>query len=597
MHEEHLIGLAIVITLSMSAQWISWRVKMPSILLLLVFGIMAGPVTGILHVDKLMGDLLFPVVSLSVGIILFEGGLSLRLADLKEIGGVVRNLNTISVLITWGITAIAGHVILGLDWGIAALLGAILVVTGPTVVIPLLTQIRPVPKVSSILRWEGIIIDPVGAILTVLVFEEIVAYDSHLITSILNLLLTTAIGFSFGWFGAKLLVEAFSRHWVPEYLQNPVVLMAIVGLLTLANMLQPESGLLVVTIMGIFMANQSRFDVVHIIEFKENLQVLLISALFILLGARLEFEPFSQLGLGVVGFILVLMFLARPLAIFVASIGSDLTWREKLFLTWMAPRGIVAAAVASIFALELAQTGHEGAELLVPITFSVIISTVLIYSLTAGWVAKWLGLVQEDPQGVIFIGAHPWARRIAQVIHDLDIKVILIDTNRNNIRRAETEGLEAYHGSILNDTLIEDIDLNGIGNMIAITPNDEVNSLASLHFKDTISSIRTYQLPRQAASSAPTNVAMQLGGENLFGEKVTYDFLSQQFREDARLDVLEVDRAIPQNYEANGKVPLFVVSPEGKLKVWTANNPPVPQIGEKLVVVATAKSGEQEVVA
>ena len=595
MHEEHLIGIAIVISLSMSAQWLAWRIRMPSILLLLLFGIMAGPVTDILHVDELMGDLLFPVVSLSVGIILFEGGLSLRLADLKEIGGVVRNLNTISVLVTWGVTAVAGQVILGLDWGIAALLGAILVVTGPTVVIPLLTQIQPVPKVSSILRWEGIIIDPVGAILTVLVFEEIVAFDSQFTTPFVNLILTTIIGFSFGWIGAKLLVEAFSRHWVPEHLQNPVVLMAIIGLLTLANMLQPESGLLVVTIMGIFMANQNRFDVVHIIEFKENLQVLLISGLFILLGARLEFEPFSQLGFGVVAFIMILMFVARPLAILVASVGSDLNWREKLFLTWMAPRGIVAAAVASIFALELAEKGYEGAELLVPITFSVIISTVLIYSLTAGLVAKWLGLVQEDPQGVVFIGAHPWARRIAQSIHDLGIKVILIDTNRNNIRRAESEGLEAYHGSILNDSMIEDIDLNGIGNMIAMTPNDEVNSLASLHFKDVVGSIRTYQLPRQAASSAATSVAMQLGGENLFGEKVTYDYLAKQFSKDAVLDALEIDSTTPNNYEEKGVVPLFIVSPEGQLKVWTADNPPIPLIGEKLVVVATPQTVEQEV--
>lgn len=435
MHDDLLVGLAVVITLSISAQWLAWRTKLPSILLLLTFGISAGSFLEIVDTDKLMGDLLFPVVSLSVAIILFEGGLTLRLDDLPEIGRVIRNLITLGVIITWFISTIAARLFLDLDWSLALLLGAILVVTGPTVVIPLLNQIRPSGRASSILRWEGIIIDPVGAVLAVLVFEEIIVGDNQVLIAGWGLIKTVLIGGIIGWGSARLMIEAFSRYWVPDNLQNPVVLTTITAAFAASNTLQAESGLLTVTIMGILMANQKRFDVIHIVEFKENLQVLLISSLFILLGARLDLDALTHLGLGAIFFLLTIMFIARPISVWVSTYHSDLNWREKLFISWMAPRGIVAAAVASIFSLELADHGYEGAELLVPLTFSVIIGTVAIYGLTAGFLAKQLGLI-KDNQGVLIIGAHGWSRKIALALQNAGIRVKLVDTNSQNIEQA-----------------------------------------------------------------------------------------------------------------------------------------------------------------
>lgn len=590
MHNDLLVGLAIVITLSISAQWLAWRTKLPSILLLLTFGIIAGSFAHVVDTDELMGDLLFPVVSLSVAIILFEGGLTLRLDDLPEIGSVIRNLITVGVGITWLISTLAARLFLDLDWSIALLLGAILVVTGPTVVIPLLNQIRPSGRASSILRWEGIIIDPVGAVLAVLVFEEILIGDNQVLIAGWGLIKTVLIGGIIGWGSARLMIEAFSRYWVPDNLHNPVVLTVLTTAFAASNTLQAESGLLTVTIMGIIMANQKRFDVIHIVEFKENLQVLLISSLFILLGARLDLDALANLGLGAFFFLLTLLFLARPLSVWVSTYGSDLDWREKLFIAWMAPRGIVAAAVASIFALELSDHGYEGAESLVPLTFSVIIGTVIIYGLTAGLLANRLGLV-KDSQGVLIIGAHGWARKIALSLQNAGIRVILVDTNIQNIEKATVLGLEVHQGNILNEPVIDDINLSGIGKMLAMTPNDEVNSLASLHFKGILGEQSVFQLPRQNVSE-DTNVLFKLGGQNMFGTNITYEYLATRFNMGAALHTLSIDDM--KAYQENSDMiePLFTITDDRKLVLRRTNEPP--QVYEGYTVIGLIEGTDKD---
>ena len=408
-----LVGLASVIVLGIAAQWVAWRLRLASILVLLLFGIVAGPVTGALETDEVFGELLFPVVSLSVGIILFEGGLNLRFEDLRGHGAAVWNLVTVGAAVTWFVASLAAYLIFDLDVEMSLLLGAILVVTGPTVVNPLVRQIRPSARVASILRWEGILIDPIGAILAVLVFEEILSAEPGAAAVVASVIITAAVGLVFGIVGANIMIETFRRMWVPDHLHNPFSLMAVLGLFALSNTIQAESGLLTVTVMGITMANQRRFDIHEIIEFKETLQVLLISSLFILLGSRLNLDSLTDLGWRPALFVAALMLVARPLSVWASTRGTGLNLREMAFISWMAPRGIVAASVASIFSLELLSHQHEGAEVLIPITFSVIIVTVTVYSLTAGALANYLGLVERNPQGVLMVGAHQWARKIA----------------------------------------------------------------------------------------------------------------------------------------------------------------------------------------
>ena len=353
--QELLVSLTLIIVLGVVTQWFAWRIKTPAILLLLMVGIIAGPITNIIDVEHTLGELLFPLVSLSVALILFEGGLSLRWGDLKDVGDVVRNIISIGAGITWILSTFAAHFLLDLDWQISFLLGAILVVTGPTVVLPLLNQIRPTRRASSVLRWEGIVIDPVGAVLAVLVFEEILASeaDSGILNIAISIGLTLVIGIGIGWIGARFLTFAFSRFYAPDHLQNPITMLVVLGTFTLSNVIQAESGLLTATMMGIFMANQNDFDIDPITEFQENIQILLLSSLFILLAARLNLEDIEKLGVSVLVFVAALMFIVRPISVWVSSLGSDLNWREKLFISWLAPRGIVAAAVSSIFALDL----------------------------------------------------------------------------------------------------------------------------------------------------------------------------------------------------------------------------------------------------
>ncbi len=594
MSEDILFGIATIIVLGMVAQWLAWRLGLPSILVLLIFGFTAGPVTGLLHPDELLGDLLFPVVSAAVAIILFEGGMSLKLREVRgETGYVVLSLTTIGALVTWVISAAAAYLLLGFELPIALLLGAILVVTGPTVIIPLLRHVQAVGRISSIVKWEGIVNDPIGAILAVLVFEAIVArsVQSAATAVIISLVQTVVIGLILGGVGAGLLVLLLRRYWIPDHLQNGFALMFALGAFTASNMIQKESGLFTVTLMGIILANQRLASIRHIIEFKENLRVLLIASLFIILAARLRLEDLTHLGLGSIAFLAILILIARPASIFVSTLRSDLNWREKLFLAMMAPRGIVAAAVTSVFALELAEeAGYVQAELMVPEMFLVIIGTVAVYGLSAAPLGRWLKVAQPNPQGVMIVGAHRWARSIAGVLHAEGVKVLLVDTNRGNITTARLAGLPAHCASILSEYIVDELELGGLGRLLALTHNDEVNSLASLHFIETFGRAEVYQLtPRDTGHRRREIVSPPLRGRLLFGPQATYRYLEDRFNNGAVVKKTALTEQF--NYSAfqelyNGQaLPLFLINQDRELMIFTQDYQPTPRAGQVLISV------------
>ncbi len=468
MSEHFLLSLSSIIILGIGAQWLAWRLKLPSILLLLIFGFIAGPLTGFLNPNILIGDILLPIVSIAVAIILFEGGLSLKVKELPKIGGALIFLLTIGVTITGVITAIAAYTIIGLNWQISILLGAILVVTGPTVIGPLLRYIRPKRKVADILKWEGIVIDPIGALFALLVFEAILigGFKDASVTVLLVIGKTLLFGGIVGVSFAFLLIILIKKFWIPDFLQETVTLSLVVAAFVCSNFLQHESGLFATTLMGIVMANQKQVTVQHILEFKENLSVLIISFLFIILSARLDLSVFENLSYTSLLFLLVLIFIARPLAVFVSTIRSEFTIKERIFLSWMAPRGIVAAAVASIFALRLSENNIPQTEFIVPITFIVIVGTVALYGLTAAPLARYLKVAQSNPQGTLIIGAYPWVIELGKLLISKGFAVAVIDTNRDSIYNAKMAKIPAYHGSALSEELFENIDLDGIGKLI-----------------------------------------------------------------------------------------------------------------------------------
>ncbi|MCB0340216.1 MAG: sodium:proton antiporter, partial [Bdellovibrionales bacterium] len=387
---DPLLGITGIVILGVTAQWIAWRLRIPSILILLFFGFIVGPLYGFLNPTKLLGDLLHPVVSLSVAIILFEGGLGLKVRELEQVGRVVRNLITFGALINWALMTAAAYYLLDLRLEMSLLLGAILIVTGPTVVIPLLREIRPGKQLLSVLKWEGIVIDPVGAMVAVLTFEAILAGEAQSATSlaVFGVANTILVGSIIGFLGARILLFFLGRYAIPDHLQSPVTLMFVIATFTLSNNLQPESGLLTATVLGITLANQVKVNVRQIVEFKETLGILLISVVFVLLAAKLDLDNIHEIPRWqAVGFIAFLIFVARPISAYASTMRSELSRKERFFVACLAPRGIVAAAVASIFSYKLVELNHPGAEELVTLTFLVIFSTVIFYSITAPFIA------------------------------------------------------------------------------------------------------------------------------------------------------------------------------------------------------------------
>ncbi len=591
MSEHFLIGIASILVAGIGAQWLAWRLKWPSIVLLLGIGFVAGPVTQLIKPDEVLGPLLLPLVSISVAIILFEGGLGLRIYELKQIGKVVFNLVSLGVLVNGILIALSAQYILGLNLTISILLGVILVVTGPTVIIPLLRHVRPLGRVGSIIKWEGIVIDPIGAALAVLVYEYIIVGQNLSAGALLFFLKSILIGAGIGAVGAWFLLLLLRKYWIPDYLHGTVTLMLVVIVFILSNFFHHESGLFAVIAMGMVLGNQRKVEVQHIVSFKENLGVLIISTLFIILAARLNLKDLSVLDWRFAGFLAVLIFIARPLSVFLSTIKSGLSFQEKLFISWMAPRGIVAAAIVSIFAFELSEKGIAQAEYLVPVTFLVIIGTVVIYGMSSSWVAKKLGLAGGNPQGVLILGAHHWARLIARKLKEEDVKVIIIDSNAANIALAQEEGLEAYEENILNQDIEENIDLNGIGRLITLTANDEANSLAVLHFRDILGRSEVYQLyPGRKDQSKELIVPPSLRGRYLFTKYTNYENLTQRLVQQPKLKTVSVSEDLNEEsfHLKYGKdaIALFSISGKKGVKIFSAEEEFFVKKGDKLILLA-----------
>ncbi|MGM0666550.1 MAG: cation:proton antiporter [Bacteroidota bacterium] len=597
MSENILISLGLIVLLGFTAQWLSWKIKIPSILLLLIFGIIAGPLLGFINPDEMFGEVLIPFISFSVAIILFQGGLTLKLSEFKKIGRVVTLLISAGVIITWLTATMAAHWLFGLNIEIAILLGAVLTVTGPTVIVPLLRNIRPRHNVGNILKWEGILIDPIGALLAILVFELILignvdnAAPLILLNMLKTILMTTLIGGGL----ALLLTLLIKKYWIPDYLQEVAALAFVVTAFLISNYFQEESGLLATTIMGIVLANQNYVAIKNIKDFKANLTVLMIPVLFILLSARLSVSDIQLMNYKGAIFLVVLILIGRPLSVFVSTIKSDLSLKDKLFISWMAPRGIVAAAVSSVFALKLAEIEIAQVEYLVPLTFTVIIGTVLIYGITSPMAAKILKISQADPQGVIIAGAQEWALQIATILQEHDFSVVILDTNRYNTNKANMSGLNAYNESIISDRVIDKINLEGVGKLLALTSNDEVNSMGVLHFSEIFEKENLYQLPPATKEDEREFSPQHLRGRFLFGKNITYEHITKRTREGAAIKSTNItDKFSFEDFRkkhGESTIPLFLITGNRKLVPFTSEDKIMPDKGN--ILIALISAGEQ----
>jgi NhaP-type Na+/H+ or K+/H+ antiporter len=583
------LQIALLLSLGVLCQWLAWRMRLPAILPLLLTGLLLGPALGLLNPDAFLGDLLFPLISLGVAIILFEGSLTLRLSDIRHVTGIIRNLTSIGVLVTMSVMGAAAHFIVGLDWKLSLLFGALVSVTGPTVIMPMLRSIRPTERIANILRWEGILVDPIGAVLAVLIFELMLS--GHQAAWLMEFLKVIVLGTVWGVAGGVAMGQVLKRHLVPDYLENYAGLAFVLLVFTASNALGKESGLIAVTVMGLVMANMRDLDVGELLSFKEHLTVVLISMLFILLAARVNVDQVASIALPSLLVLAVALFLARPLAVALSGIGSSLSWREGMLLSWVAPRGIVAAAISALFALRL-EDEVENAGLIVPLTFVMIIGTVVVQSLTAGALARRLGLSSHGEQGVLITSSNKVALLLGEALMANDIKVLIADTRREGLHEARMKGMSTFYGSPLSEHADRYMDLTGYNWLWALSLNAEANAMVCARYRPEFGPKRVYSVQTAGPdeSDQREGLATGLRSNSLFGRDVTW----------TRLASLAGQGAVPKStslteaydFEAfnadQGRkaLNLFALDEKGRLRVFSPDHELEPGPGWTVVSLA-----------
>ncbi|MGQ3678394.1 MULTISPECIES: cation:proton antiporter [Tenacibaculum] len=507
-----MLELAGIIILGILAQWVAWRFKIPAILPLILIGLLVGPIAAEFFNDDgskwiepiwngekglFPGDGLYYFVSLSISIILFEGGLTLRRGEIKNIGPVITKLITLGSAITFFGGAIIAHYVFGLNWELSFLFSGLIIVTGPTVITPILRNIPLKKDVSAVLKWEGILIDPIGALVAVLVFEFISVGGGAGFTgtALLEFLKIILFGTTFGFTFAHALIFVINKKWVPHYLLNVVSLSTVLLVFVESELFAHESGLLAVVVMGMVLGNSKLKNLKEILYFKESLSVLLISILFILLSANIDYKELTLLyEWKTLLLFALIVFVIRPLAVFLSTSKSNLKTNEKLFISWVGPRGIVAAGIASLFGSKLLKQGIDGAEYITPLVFMVVLGTVLLNATTARLFSKLVGVFLERSNAIMIVGASDLARMIAKYLKENKRRVVLIDSNIENVEKAKEEGLESIEVNIYDDELTDNIELNDVGYLIAMTGSDSINKFVISNFSSIFGEQGAYRL-------------------------------------------------------------------------------------------------------
>lgn len=586
-----MVELAGIIILGIIAQWVAWRFKLPAILPLILIGLLVGPIATLYTEDggKLIepiwngkkglfpGEGLYYFVSLAISIILFEGGLTLKRAEIKNVGPVITKLITVGTVVTFFGAGVAAHYIFELTWQISFLFSALIIVTGPTVITPILRNIPLKKDVSAVLKWEGILIDPIGALVAVLVFEFISVGEGQAFTktALIEFGKILLFGTTFGFTFAHALGFVIKKNLVPHYLLNVVSLSVVLLVYVESDVFAHESGLLAVVVMGMVMGNMNLPNLKELLYFKESLSVLLISILFILLAANINISDLELIfNWNTAILFAVVVFVIRPLGVFLSSMGSDLKLNEKLFIGWVGPRGIVAAGIASLFGSKLLSKGEPGAEYITPLVFMIVLGTVLLNATTARFVAKIVGVFLKKSEGVLIIGASKVSRLIGNYLKKNNRHVVLIDNNQANIEKAQRLGLEAMTADIFSDSLTDNIELNDMGFLLALTGNSDINEFAIEKFQRQFGENGAFRLVNSDEMNDPDNNPQ----EGLFSHTDDFIKLIEVVRKYPAIQ--EIDLKDKQHYDDlidlaqkdSEIIPVFTKAPTGVIDVIPANS-------------------------
>ncbi len=529
---------ALIGVLGVGSQWLAVRLHMPAIVFMLGAGLLAGPVFGVLHPADDFGDLLRPIIAVAVALILFEGGLTLNFHELRDAAPAVRRLCTVGAVLGWAFNTAAAHWVAGLSWTTAAVFGGILVVTGPTVIMPLLRQAKLGHRTASTLRWEAIVNDATGALFAVLAFEVVIAMqDDHLGEAAGHLALGIAVATAVGYAAGRALTIAFRRGIVPEYMKAPVLFAAVLGVYAATDSVLHESGLLAVTVMGISMANARLPSLDELKRFKEHVTVLLVSGVFVILAATLEPAMLAQLDWRAAVFVAVIMLVARPLAILPSLMGTALSRSERLFVAWVAPRGVVAVAVSGFFGQRLMDIGVADGALLAPLAFAIVAVTVLVHGFTMRPLAQALGLTSTAPPGVILLGGNDWTVSLAGALREAHVPVLMVDRNLHRLGPARAEGVPTYYGELLSEAAEHAVELARYATLIAATDNDDYNALVCTDVGNEFGRDRVFQVGRHEISEGEGDLPASIGGRTLLHSGASLDLLRLRMARGWHLEV------------------------------------------------------------
>tara|TARA_B100001971_G_scaffold91031_1_gene83961 strand:- start:31095 stop:32864 length:1770 start_codon:yes stop_codon:yes gene_type:complete len=586
MHESIFTQIGFILLLTLISQWVAWRFKFPVIVLLSGFGILFGPVLQLINPEQTFGHLLTPLIELVVAIILFEGGLSLKFHEFKKVSSGLIRLFTLSIILQVALITYGGVYLIGINWKVAIILGALLVVTGPTVIIPALREARLKTKVAHYLKWEGIVNDPVGAMLAIVLLQVVTFHDSNFSMLVIDIVKGNLIALVLAYILYYLIKWLAQRALLPEFLKIPFFLCIVLVQFILANHLQSGAGLLAVTIFGIFIGNSGLDLVKELRNFKESLTTFSVSIIFIILSATLDINAWKEFQLQHYVYIFFLAFMVRPLAIIPSTFKSGMTFREQLLIGLYGPKGIVAASVSGVIGIELLDAGYSEGALFLPIVFSVILLTVITHSFYLRPLAKKLHLHHSKSNGVLIMGASPFSIQLAQKLMELEMPVMISDTTWSRLSYARQSGINVHYGQILSDIKYGEPDLTQYNYLLALTDDNSYNELACHILAHTFGTDHVYKLPIE--DDFFNESESEASDYQKFKEKPVYYNLMKLFHRGSLFHITELTEEY--NYDqflkdhmSDTLLPIIIIRENKRVEFYSTNKNLVPSIGDKIL--------------
>ena len=600
MQYDILIGIASTFGAGMLAQWVAWRFRLPAIVLLFSLGLIFGPGLGILHPSETMGWLFRPLVSLLVALVVFEGGMALDFRQLREAGEGVARLTMLALPINWVLGSLAAHYVAHLEWGTSMLFGAIVVVTGPTVVLPLLRSAKLQPRVAAFLRWEAIVNDPLGAILAAVVLQlMLLRADVHagvfFTHTLPDLLGAIAVALSAGILPAYLIRYLFTRDLMPEILKTPMLISMALVVFSLCNLEMGGAGLMAVTIFGMALANLQIPGLTELRRMKESLVVLVVSVLFIMLTADLHRDVLAQLSIPIFALTVVVLFVVRPLGIFLSTLGTSMPWKEKLFVGWIAPRGIVAAAVAGEAGVSLKEAGYQSADLIMPAVFAVIAVTMILHGFSLGPIARRLKLTLSNDPAIAILGSSGWSINFASCLRKAGVPVLLVDNRSSALLPATRQDIPVLRAELLSQHGQESLEERPADYLIATTADGIYNGMVCGHLAPTMGRQRVYQIsPGVARLDFYHGLSRDARGKVLGEPAWNYTLFDTLFDQGWRFSATEaIEESASMFGNDENRLDVLVVRRDGGILIRSAedNDKTVPQPGDYMISMVPPEAG------